>query len=394
MADRAHYSHIAQMEPLMPAQDADLNELVLNVARSAGELKGKFHPITQQSVAALLRNMNSYYSNLIEGNRTHPRDIEKALRNRFSRNAKQKALQLESRAHVEVQALMETRLRDEKDLNICGTEFLKWLHKEFYERLPREFRETHAEGAKSVVITPGELRTSDVEVGQHIPPRWEAVPEFMARFASFYDPRKFSGTERIVAWTASHQRLLWIHPFLDGNGRVSRLFSHAYSIACDLDAHGMWTVARGLSRTRERYFGALDSADIPRQGALDGRGNLSERGLRDFCIYFLTTTLDQIQFMSGLLNFENMENTIRFYAAEKGFSPEMARLLLTLLHQGEIARGEAGRLLGRKEVRSRQLLKKLLEAGILTSSTPKGAVRLAFPTDAAEIIFPRLFPAE
>jgi Fic family protein len=393
MPGRAHYSHPQQMEPLLPPLDDTLRNLAMDVVRTSGELSGKLHPITRKSIARLLRNMNSYYSNLIEGNATHPRDIEKALRNKLLKDPGKRALQLESRAHVEVQGLLEERLRANPSENICAVEFLQWIHAEFYSRLPKESLAIKNETGDDLTLVPGELRVNDVVVGNHIPPKWEALPKFLKRYSVAYDHRSLSGTERLVAAAAAHHRLLWIHPFLDGNGRVARLFSHAYMIVCGLDAEGLWTVSRGLSRTRAEYFALLNSADMPRQGDLDGRGNLSARALSGFCGYFLRTMLDQIRFMSTSLDLASLENTIRFYVTSKRFSDGAERLLTALLYRGEIPRGEAGAYLGRKEVRSRQIVKNLIQAGILTSVSPKTPLRLAFPAEIAEIVFPRLFPA-
>jgi hypothetical protein len=47
--------------------------------------------------------MNCYYSNLIEGHRTHPIEIERALAQAFSIDPRQRELQLEAKAHIEVQ---------------------------------------------------------------------------------------------------------------------------------------------------------------------------------------------------------------------------------------------------------------------------------------------------
>jgi Fic family protein len=44
-----------------------------------------------------------------------------------------------------------------------------------------------------------------------------------------------------------HHRLVWIHPFLDGNGRVARLMSHAQFLSL-LGTGGVWSMARVLSR--------------------------------------------------------------------------------------------------------------------------------------------------
>ncbi len=46
----------------------------------------------------------------------------------------------------------------------------------------------------------------------------------------------------------AHHRLNYIHPFLDGNGRVSRLLSHVMALSAGIGAHGLWSVSSGLAR--------------------------------------------------------------------------------------------------------------------------------------------------
>ena len=345
-------------------------------------------------MAALLQQMNSFYSNLIEGHQTHPRDIERALKGDYSTEPAKRALQFESLAHIQVQQLMEQKLASDTGLNVCSTDFLRWLHSEFYERMPdREVRDRSGRPHK---FHPGELRKRDVVVGQHVPPAYRAVPEFLQRFAESYDPRSLKGLDRIIAAAASHHRLAWIHPFVDGNGRVTRLFTHAYLTRIGLDAHGLWTMSRALSRRRESYLAALAGADQLRAGDLDGRGNLSDRGLRAFCKFFLEAALDQIQFMGDLLNLKDLQHRVAGYierrVSVKQLPPEAVHILTEVLLRGELPRGETSRIAGKPERSARRILAQLLREGLLISDTPKGPVRLGLPLKAVGYYFPRLYP--
>lgn len=92
---------------------------------------------------------------------------------------------------------------------------------------------------------PGELRQHDVKVGGLVAVNPGALPSFLKRFENVYS--KMGRTESIICTAAAHRRLLWIHPFLDGNGRLARFMSH--SILLDtLDTGAVWSVARGLAQ--------------------------------------------------------------------------------------------------------------------------------------------------
>lgn len=200
---------------------------------------------------------------------------------------------------------------------------------------------------------------------------------------------------RIRAIASAHHRLNYIHPFADGNGRVSRLMSHAMGLKAGIGAHGLWSISRGLARgleSRSEYKAMMDLADTPRQGDLDGRGNLSLRALEEFTDWFLRVALDQVAFMTGQFDLGTLGERLRRYAERREWKPAAFRLLEEVMLRGELARGEAASVTGLKERSARLLLSDLVADGILGSETPKGPVSLRFTVSAAELLFPQLFP--
>src|SRR5580658_8857268 len=130
----------AAMEPLLPDSSRPaLAELTCEILRKTGQLSAQLpSPIIRQRIAGLVREMNSYYSNLIEGHKTLPRDIERAMRNDYSSNPEKRANQHLNRAHIEVETLMNGRLEKEAGLSVQSSDVLCWLHREFYSRLPED----------------------------------------------------------------------------------------------------------------------------------------------------------------------------------------------------------------------------------------------------------------
>lgn len=396
--ESANSVDVSAMEPMLP-EAGPLAGPAMALVSEAGALGGQLHPVTRSSVADLLRTINTYHSNLIEGHDTRPRDIERALEGHLSTSRERRALQLEALAHVGVQRLAEQRLADPA-LNIATPEFLLFLHRSFYARMPEEWRKVQGrEGEKEQTVRPGILRGEDVVVGRLRPPPAGALPRFLERFAEVYDPGRLQGLEAVIAVAASHHRLLWIHPFLDGNGRVARLFTDAYLRRVGLGGHGLWTASRGLARHRARYFTALADADAVRRNDLDGRGPRSLEALMAFCAFFLGVCLDQVRFMSGLLDLPGLLARVEDYAGRRaagGLGDELpaasGRLLTEALLRGEIARGDAARVTGTSERTARRILAVLLRDRLLLSTTPKGPVRLGLPLHAVGFYFPQLFP--
>jgi Fic family protein len=374
-------------------------DLVAELASKSSSLGRVLHPRTAANLAGLVRVMNTYYSNLIEGHNTRPREIERALAGELDNDAGRRNLQLEAAAHVRVQDEID-RLGSEDSLpEPASTEFIRLLHREFYRDAPQAM--LHIGGAgRDFMMSPGEWRSRpehDNAVGRHVPPASDHVDAFMRYFAQRYEFRTMGKAGRTIAMAAAHHRFNYIHPFPDGNGRVSRLMTHAMAWKADVAAHGLWSISRGLARgleSRTEYKQMMDAADSPRDNDLDGRGNLSQRALIDFVTWFLRIALDQVTFMSGLFELDALAARLReMVARDERLKPEAAGLLEETLIRGEIDRGDASRITGLPERSARRVLTELVEFGLLASPTPKGSLSLQFPAERLEVLFPRLYSA-
>ena len=391
------YRHPSAMEPLLPKErGARLAELTWEILKASGCLTGQVHsPHVLKRVGDLVREMNCYYSNLIEGHKTIPRDIERAMKHDFSHDKTQRDNQRLSLAHIAVEKLMAERLADGV-VDVYATEFLCWLHHEFYSRLPESLHWAKTQGAQTYRVEPGRLRDFMVDVGRHTPPHFESLPQFMARFHAFYGDEEILETNRLVVIAAAHHRLAWIHPFGDGNGRVIRLHSQALITRHGLGEHGLWTLSRGLARHRQRYYTALETADRGRRNDFDGRGNLSDTGLADFCVFFLEIILDQIQFMSGLLELPALRTRVERYFQFQAlhlhrYREEIMRVVRTLVDEGEIPRTRVREITGKAATVSAEIIKRGLQEGYFETPSPKGPLRPAFPAKVHEYYFPQLF---
>lgn len=384
------------MEPMVPAEASRLlDDDILPLVAEANQLAGRIHPILRESIGDLVRSMNCYYSNLIEGHDTHPRDIDRALANDFSSEPKKLDLQKEAVAHIHVQRLIDAG-RD-PDVWPASAAYASWLHEEFCSRLPPDMLfVTDDKTGEKLEIIPGRWRKREVQVGRHVPPPHEELPRYMVRFDAAYGSPPLSKTRQIQTVGAVHHRLLWIHPFLDGNGRVARLMSHALLKRLGIGT-SLWSVARGLARDEQRYKALLAQADGPREGDLDGRGNLTERGLIEFCKFFLDRSVDQIRFMSSLLEPARLLTRMEIHIEEEVRAKRLLRGSFAVLREavlvGEVERSKIPALTGYEERGARNVTAALVDRGMLSATTHRAPLRLAFPADAAERWFPNLYPA-
>ena len=89
----------SRLEPcLLEEVTGELLDLLTQLPAEAAALTARLHPRTAANLADLVRVMNCYYSNLIEGHDTHPIDIERALRDDYSQDRKKRDLQIEAKA--------------------------------------------------------------------------------------------------------------------------------------------------------------------------------------------------------------------------------------------------------------------------------------------------------
>ena len=276
--------------------------------------------------------MNCYYSNLIEGHDTHPIDIELALKGDYSRDASKRDLQLEAKAHIAVQQWIDTGASASNcPKTCCGSKISR--------------------------------------------------------------PR--TGSKLFPASAAAHHRLTWLHPFLDGNGRVARLVSHA-TLLDVLDTGAVWSIARGLARNVSDYKAHFAACDLPRRNNLDGRGTLSGGSLAAFTKFFLNVCLDQVAFMEGLMQPAQLRSRILSWADEETrlskLPPKANNILEALLYRGELPRGDTAAIVGTGERQARRVVSAPADLGAITSGSTRAPLRLAFPAALASRWMPGLFP--
>jgi Fic family protein len=393
------YDSPHQFEPLLPSerQLSPLLERASDLTRAATRLGAG--TTAQKELRALLRSMNSYYTNKLEGEHTRPIEIESALQEDFSDNADVARRQRLALAHIRTEQACEEALDEEAAHRIDSVrelyslEKLRWLHGELFSGLSAVDLRL-VDGSQ---LVPGEIRSRQVAVGRHEPPVASALPSFIQRWAEVYGTTR-RGELAIVAAAASHHRLAWIHPFLDGNGRVARLHSHLIFHAMGL-TKGLWSPLRAFARSEKNYKSFLQAADEHRRGDLDGRGNLTEAGLVGWIEYTLAVCQDQVEFMTAQLDVSGMAGRIEAALLQdsrvegSGIRIDALRPLHYLFAaQVELTRGEFKAMTALGDRLATGLVSALLKSGYVASDSPQGKLRFAIPRHALRHYFPNLWP--
>ena len=392
------YDQPGQMEPLLPGEHAlgPLLEQAHELQGAAYKLGGFCAPDALKDLRALLRAMNSYYTNKVEGQHTLPLEIAQALSGDFSGDADKARRQRLAIAHMDCEQQLEARWASWSMPQVWAPQMVADIHQDLFARLPAADRLMDEGDA----LQPGAWRARDVSVGRHAAPAFTAIGPMLARWGAFYGGVR-RGELQVLAALAAHQRLAWIHPFRDGNGRVARLHTHLVLGKLGL-TNGLWSPLRGFARSQAAYYERLAAADEPRAGDLDGRGNLTENGLIRWLAYALQTCLDQVQFMQKTLNLDGMRKRMAACLAYEenvvklGVRTESLRGLHYLLAtQNELERSEFKALLASGGLGDRLAtaqVSALLKRGLLATDSPYGKLRLGVPQHALRFYFPNLWP--
>ncbi|CAN5903822.1 Fic family protein [soil metagenome] len=378
------YDSIHQFEPLVPPA---MLEKAGNITRVSTMLMGAAHPTSRATIRERVRSMNSYYSNRIEGQGTHPLNIERALKEDFSDKPDVAKLQRIALAHIEAERELEQRVSEGGAP--MSMAFLIDAHSALYSRISEDERRTK----EGLIIEPGIIRNHEVVVGKHLPPIASSLPRFHARLDEVFNHTR-AWDMQLIHIACLHHRAAWVHPFADGNGRAVRLQSHG---ALWPLSDGLWSPNRGLARNVDDYYAKLINADALRRGDGDGRGNLSTKGLLEWVDYFLDICADQVGFMKKMLELEGIKQRIQGFiffkeSQDKAIRQEAILPLYHLFAAGPLTRKEFAQMTGLGERTARSLMSKLLQEGLMVSDSIYGPVRWGLPLNSMQFLFPDLYP--
>ena len=391
---------VGRFQPLYPEERVlgPLLELAAELVTACHRLGGQAGESVSLALRPRLRAMNSYYTNKIEGQQTRPADIERAIRRDFDADATLAKKQRLAVAHMDVEQQLERKASALSPRDLFDAQVIREIHSPLFSNLPESDR--HADDGRPIV--PGQFRRVDVTAGRHLAPPWKDVAGLVESWATRY--RGLAGTEALVVGvTCSHHRLAWIHPFIDGNGRVARLHTHLMLHSMGL-SHGLWSPMRGLARTREQYYAKLNNADLPRRNDLDGRGPLSQEELVAFVRYFLDICLDQVRFMRERLDFETLKERLRSLLSRLQQAPwqigsersvikiEALEALHYVAMAGPVERSRFVAMTGLGERTGRRVLATLLDCGLLAADSSRSPVAFALPLASLGTLFPNLWP--
>lgn len=225
------------------------------------------------------------------------------------------------------------------------------------EGLIREIHKRLVEGVRGGRAMPGEWRTiqnyvANSKTGEIIytPPSPGEVPALMRELVEWL--RSEETIHPVLVAGIAQFQLVHIHPFVDGNGRTSRLLSTLALYRAGYDFKRLFTISEYYDRDRSAFYAALQGV---RKAEMDLTGWL------EFFVAGLATQLQEVRAKG--------EQAIRadVLASEKGLNERQTILVGALLERGSVTLAEAEHLLPDVARRTVQRdLKRLAELGLVT----------------------------
>lgn len=396
------------LEPAFP-NDGEMIQILDKVAdlrAAAAQLSAGVSDASRHALAPLLRAMNSYYTNKIEGQHTYPADLEAAIEQHFSEEDETYRRQQLAIAHMQLEMELEPIALQLAWSEQFSPDWILRIHRALYAQLPEASLVIRdAQGQPRGALVPGALRDIEVTVGSHRAPPADMLPDLLKHFQFRYGVEGYSVSKKVVAAGAALHRLSWIHPFPDGNGRVSRLQNHLLLTHLKL-TEGLWSPMRGLARRQGDYYAALGEADQGRRNDTDGRGNLSSSGLTYFLLFWLDVCIDQVSFMANQLAFATLEHRFGSLALQvthdfgrnmshsrTTIQPEqLGRALFRLFQIGRLERGEFKAMLGSADRTASRAIAQLLALRLVKSASRVGPLEPGLPFFCLRFLFPGLWP--
>ncbi|MEA2056360.1 MAG: Fic family protein [Patescibacteria group bacterium] len=238
------------------------------------------------------------------------------------------------------------------------------------QKLPvsvRFLKETHKillAGVRGKHKLPGQVRTSQNWIGgpsirtaHFVPPKHEEINDLLSDWEKFWHNNSLH-IPVLIKIAIMHYQFETIHPFLDGNGRLGRLFITLQLIERHFLNKPILYISSYFEEFRQLYYESLDKVR-------------SDNKLEEWIKFFLegvikTSTQGREKFENIILLRHQYEQKIDTLGRKV---PRAKKLLLHLFSQPIVTVNDVGEVLGIQFKAANNLVSNLVELGILEEKT-------------------------
>ena len=176
------------------------------------------------------------------------------------------------------------------------------------------------EGSDEVNNIPGAWRTFPVTVGTvamggvHKGSPHESLSELMEEFVSFLGSKKFNAHHPVIRALLAHFFLVTIHPFGDGNGRVSRLLEAGILFQGEYNVHGFYGLSNHFYANEQEYKSLLQECRKSKPFNVSSFIKFGAEGFRNELAginNFVKTKLNRVIYRQMLVRNYNIRTGVR-----------------------------------------------------------------------------------
>jgi len=253
--------------------DIHIDKLLLKRIEEKKKRLDKLRPLPKDAIKKLLEDIrlrHTYHSDAIEGNTLTLQETKLVLEEGVTIGGKPLKDHVEAKNDAEAFDLMVKLVNAKKPLS------------------QDVIQEIHEIVTKGILEESGKYRTENVRItGSKItPPSYSKIVKLMGEYISNIKELELHPIKKAAF---IHHELVRIHPFLDGNGRVSRLITNLY-----LMKQGYPSIIL-KKEDRRKYYQVLQRAD---DGDLSPFANFVAKAVHEALMYYLSSFVEDERLIS------------------------------------------------------------------------------------------------
>lgn len=348
---QAKFEHY-DLKLIEPSFQSKLTDLIIELDHLRKKrLTGSTHPKVFFQLKHIFHTLESIGSARIEGNNT---TIAEYIETKINHNV------APSQDIQEIQNIEEAMSFIEENIDgyPINRIFVSEMHKKVVTNL---LLPPAGEGD----ATPGNYRSKNVVISKslHQPPDPSTIHQFMEELFSFIN-KADSPKHDLLKIAIAHHRFVWIHPFLNGNGRTVRLFTYAMLLKLGFNVREgrILNPTAVFCNNRDDYYKYLSQADTG-----------SDAGLLSWCEYVLQGLRNEIEKIDKLLNYSYLQKEILLptihHSVERQYITESeSKILKRVIEKQVVQASDLSDIFpGKLSAEISRQIRKLLDAKMLVS---------------------------
>lgn len=303
----------------------NLEQLQVQLAlahKSLGALQGRMGSLSsgldsESALDALLQNIIT--SSAIEGETLNAASVRSSLAKRLGISVDTQ-IPISSKTEGLAELMLDAIQHCHQPLSLERLQqWHSWLFPDDQPRLIN-LRVGQLRGYEPMQVVSGRLDKPHIHF--EAPPR-DILEQELSLFINWFNLPGDNSVDPLVRAAITHLWFITLHPFDDGNGRITRALTDMALAQADAQSIRLFAMSSSILEKRAEYYSILEQTQ---------RGNLD---ITAWIIWFLQTLICSLQAANKLIDATLSKKRFWQHFAEENFLPEQRKVLNRLLDGGE-----------------------------------------------------------